>query len=295
MKRNKEVIDIILSGEPKRGKSQLELAELYHEMKAIKKEEDPYLDYTLDQKNKKINEFIIEFPLSLESFLNRLYTLLLFQEGIKKDLKFKINLEKVNDASLIFKDACKTLSEAYSDVDKAKEDAVDQIFNQLRIYEKKFKEASEILSYLYDTYFRNIKMTSLAAIKDKKSYELEGLAREVNALIKSYSNLEHAYYDIYYYSGDLIVKTVKALVSCLEKGKNKSYALTYNYSYFLKSDAILNFELKEWINLFNKFKFIMKTTSNVELYDYLQFSELYQKLEKRYFVVLIFYEFGGGR
>ena len=295
MKRNKEIIGITLSGEPKKNKSQAKVSDFYHEMREIKKDVDPYLDYSLDQKNEKIGKFINEFDSSLEPFLQRLYTIILFQEGIKKDLKLKLNLEKVASSANLLKEVSKTLKEEYDAIDKANLNQVDVIIDKIRVHEKNFKEANEILNYLYDAYFRNIKMTSLAAIKDKKAYELEGLAREVNELIRSYNNLEYAYYDTYYYSGDLIVKTVKALVSCFEKGKNKSYAKTYNYSYFLKSDAILNFEFKEWISLFNKFKFVMKTTSNVELYDYLQFSELYQKLEKRYFVVLIFYELGGER
>lgn len=295
MKRNKEVIDITLSGQPKMKKAQANLGDLYHEMKEIKKDVNPYLEFSLDQKNEKITKFINEFDNTSEPFFKRLYTIILFQEGIKKDLKFKINIEQVYNSSIILKEASKTLKVEYESIDKANVEEVDVIIDKISAYEKEFKETNAILNYLYDAYFRNIKMTSLAAIKDKKAYELEGLSREVNDLIKAYNNLEHAYYDIYYYSGDLIVKTVKALVNCLEKGKNKSYATIYNYGYFLKSDAILNFEFKEWIALFNKFKFIMKTTSNVELYDYLQFSELYQKLEKRYFVILIFYELRGGR
>ncbi|HPV55457.1 MAG TPA: hypothetical protein PLH77_03000, partial [Bacilli bacterium] len=93
MKRNKEVIDITLSGQPKMKKAQANLGDFYHEMKEIKKDKDPYLEYSLDQKNEKITKFINEFDNTSEPFFKRLYTIILFQEGIKKDLKFKINIE----------------------------------------------------------------------------------------------------------------------------------------------------------------------------------------------------------
>lgn len=139
-------------------------------------------------------------------------------------------------------------------------------------------------------YYYQLRMSSYSICSDKSAKEINQLDKDIKDLIKNYKHINEAYDVIYYNSGELIVNTINALVECISNSKNENLKKQYDYKYFLNTDAVVALDFNEWIALFTKMKYVMRISKNTELFNYLKFRELYNELEKRYVLMLIFNE-----
>ncbi|HPN61382.1 MAG TPA: hypothetical protein PLO88_04525, partial [Bacilli bacterium] len=109
-------------------------------------------------------------------------------------------------------------------------------------------DLSKELSSFQNKYFKKMKMTSYSICNDKNYQELEALNRNIALLLDGFKSFAEAHDYIYYHSGELITNTIKALVHCLETSKLTNYSTTYNYYYFLSTDAVVAMKLTEWVD-----------------------------------------------
>lgn len=286
-KNNKEKINLIITEPGQKEPESFNPSSYYQEIMDIdEKNEDDIISY--DEKKDYINLFLESFVNKIEEVLRSFYFMELFYISINKD----------NKSSLIRDDLKQRVKKITLFIEDIQSKFFDNIsineLNQLYLLTNKyidyFRETKEMVIFLKENYFKNIKTISYAAFANKKSFELESLCKETEQKIKEFKSIYEIYDYCSYYSGDLIVETVNALVECFKKSNNREYIKTYNFNYFLESDVIMQFDFLKWVNLFNKIKYVMKTTSNVEMFDYLKFDTLFRKLEKRYLLVLIYNE-----
>lgn len=286
-KAQKEKINIILSEHAKKEPESLNVSTHYQEMQEMVEDIiKPVVSE--DKKREFINSFLEVYVKKIEDLLQKFYFMELFFVSINKDQKVSLIRENLKERIKYISTFIKEISERYTD-DINFED-LNILYSLVNKYIEYFKETREMVFFVKDNYYKNIKTISYAAFGGKKSFELELLCRETEAKLREFKNIEEVYDYCSYYSGDLIVETVNALVECFKKSNNREYIKTYNYKYFLDADIIMQFDFLKWVNLFNKIKYVMNTTSNVEIFDFLKFDTLYRKLEKRYLLVLIYNE-----
>lgn len=288
MKKNtKEKINFIVPEPAQKEPKSFNPSYHYQEMvDVVEKQLD--INVSRDDKMAYVNFFLETYEEKIEKVLQSFYFMDLFFVSIAKDKKvliirddLKIRIKKVS--SFI-----KEIKEKFID------DILDKELNELYLltdeYIKYFFITKEMVLFVKDNYYKNIKTISYAAFANKKSTELELLCKETEIRINEFKNIHEVFDYCSYHSGKLIVDTVNALVECFKKSNNREYIKTYNFKYFLDSDIIMQFDFIKWVNLFNKIKYIMNTTSNVEIFDFLKFDTLFRKLEKRYLLVLIYNE-----
>lgn len=270
--------------------------EIYYE-----RVENPISKYNLndcfDQKSKqeRIGEAIQNYEKKSASMLHKYYFLKLFSKSAIKDSKYneqmiiidqQINRIKKNYEELKKKtDVLKYLKDV-SDLE------LEDVYAKINDLFEFYRDLDVDLTTFQTTYYRHLKMTSYSICNDKSYQELDTLNKNIVKFIEEYKTLGEAYDYIYYNSGSLIVDTINALMECLKNSGNKQLINSYQYDYFLDTDYVVVLTFTEWIELFTKIRYVMRTANKVELFDYLKYKELYQELEKRYLIMLIYNEMG---
>lgn len=291
-KITKEKINFIIPEPAQKEPESLNPSSHYQEMLDIREQN---LDTSIenDEKMAYISMFLENYVKLIEEVLQSFYFMELFYVSINKDKKVSLIRtelkERINKLSSFTSEINKKF------IDGISEKELNSLYLETDEYIKYYNVTKEMVLFVKNNYYKNIKTISYAAFANKKSSELELLCRETEIRINEFKNIHEVYDFCSYYSGDLIVETVTALVECFKKSNNREYIKTYNFKYFLDSDIIMQFDFIKWVNLFNKIKYVMKTTSKVEIFDFLKFDTLYRKLEKRYLLVLIYNEIENNR
>lgn len=291
-KTTKETINFIIAEPAQKEPESFNPSTHYQEMTEFT-EKSLNTNISRDEKIDFINLFLETYVKKTEEVLQSFYFMELFYVSIIKDKKVSLIRdelkERIGKISSSIKEIRKKL------IEDIENEEIDNLYLLTNEYIKYFKITKEMVMFVKNNYYKNIKTISYAAFANKKSFELELLCRETEVKLSEF----HTIYDVYdycsYHNGDLIVETVSALVECFKKSNNREYIKTYNFKYFLDSDIIMQFDFLKWVNLFNKIKYVMNTTSNVEIFDFLKFDTLYRKLEKRYLLVLIYNEIENNR
>lgn len=166
-------------------------------------------------------------------------------------------------------------------------DTLDDLYNKI-IYHKDFQK--EIDNYIKDInlrYFNHLKIATVNVTMNKANNELDNLYQNLNLFLGDFKSLNEAAEFIFFNSGQLLISLVNSLIHCfLDYGKQE-YIRTYDFSYFLESDSIITLTLSEWIELYNKIKFVMKITLDADLINYLEFRNSFIQFELRYIILMM--------
>lgn len=134
-------------------------------------------------------------------------------------------------------------------------------------------------------YYNKLKMTSFNALKGKSLEEIIRLSDDVNKFIEEYKSLEECNDFVTYNSGSLVSETVDEVIKAITVNKDKG-KVNITKDYFKLSDAVINMEFLDWINLFNKLQYIFERFDS-DVFSSENMVKLLHELEIRYFVILI--------
>lgn len=294
-KRKKEILEITLPEIPttKRNPNVLD-DEIYMEQLEFVEKDYSAPEYeTLDELSNRVKGFFEKCDKTHFAILHKYYFFKLFSKVAWKDEKFNKQIltaeQQMNRARKLYEEYKKKydVMKYLNDLNQVE---LVELFRKTNELVDFYTEVSHLMEHISKVYYLGLKMASYSIANEKKPSELEKLARKVNEFLDGYKSVQEAHDDVYYRSGELITSTITTLVECFKKNKNQNYILTYHYAYFLESEVIISFGYTEWVNLFNKIRYVMRTTNNVELFDYLNFAKLYGELEVRYLVMLIYHE-----
>jgi len=125
-------------------------------------------------------------------------------------------------------------------------------------------------------YFAHLKIATLNICMNKNNREIETLYKSFKDYLQDFKNLTEAADYIYFNSGQLILATVDTLISSISNE-------TYDVNYFLPSNVIITLELKEWIDLYNKLRFVIKKEKVVNQ----SLDQYYKEFELRYLLLMM--------
>ncbi|MGD9605201.1 MAG: hypothetical protein AB7V00_03460 [Bacilli bacterium] len=247
----------------------------------------------LKSKIAKIKDTLKQFENKGEILWHQFYFLKLFSRARSKKTEVMdliYGFEKQVSRMKRALDDLKNKTDLFQFVEKVDDQEIEDTYTKVLDLFTFHDNLSNELTTFQNTYFKKMKMTSYSICNDKNYQEIDTLNRNIAIMLDSYKSFQEAHDYIYYNSGELITNTIKALVHCLETSKLNNYSATYNYHFFLKADAVVALKFTEWVDLFNKIRFVMRITAGVELFDYLIFKDYYQELEKRFIMLLIYDE-----
>ena len=166
-------------------------------------------------------------------------------------------------------------------------DSLDDFYVQLENFAQLQKELSRKISLIQTRYYNHFKIATANVTLNKTSKELEIMNRNLNLFLDDFKTLSEAAEFVFFNSGQLFFSLVNSLVNCFRDFQKEEYIKQFDFKYFLKSDVIITLTLKEWIDLFNKIKFVMKATTDADLGNYLEFKNNYIQFELRYSILMM--------
>ncbi|MCK9536201.1 MAG: hypothetical protein M0R05_01210 [Bacilli bacterium] len=295
-KKPKEKVNIKVPEIPAKTLSIANDDEIYFE-RAEYVENKYNLEDCFDAKTKadKILDSVQAYDAKAKMMLHKYHFLKLFARVALRDTKY-------NEKMILLDKQINRIKKNYEDIKKRAEilkytkDDVGFEFDNLFIkINELFDFGRDLNNQLADfqkQYYQNLKMATFSICKNKTYQQLDALNKTTNEMIQEYKSFQEAYDYIYYNSGELIVNTVNALVKAIKTGGVNNYIQSYPYQYFLLSDDVVVLRFAEWIDLFNKILYVIRTTNKIDLFSNQIFSQYYRELEKRYMIMLIYNEMG---
>lgn len=293
LKRNKEKINISVPEGPVPSVSKAKDEEIYYE-RADYQDNIYDLEDCFDTKSKveRILESLAVFAKKYMQALHKYYFFKLFNRVALKNKNYNTLTLQLDKQINRFKKTYDDLKKK-TDVLKYLQDVADteleQVLLKINALFDFCRDINKNLTAYQQTYFPRLKIASYSICNDMTYIEIDNLIKAVNKMIDEFKNIREAYDYIVYNSGELINNTVNAFVTGLQNSNNPQYK-EYDFKYFLSSDFVMVLNFSEWVDLFTKFLYIKRIAKDVELFDYLNFKNHYQELEKRYVIMLIYNE-----
>lgn len=240
-------------------------------------------------KKKTINDDFALFNKRKADILQWYFIFKLFLPSVKKDDRFntsKLNLDKdVNSLKRTYEEVNRRVRKMNSD-ERITDFDCEEIYASINnLYDFSRDINKKINSFKAD-YFNSLKVSSLTITKEKNYEELEKLSNAVEDVVIKFGGIEKAKDYIVYHSGELISEVIDLFVLCLKESSNARLN-KINYHYFLESDFALALSLNDWINLFNKFRYVYRYTQEANEIDLLRLNKKYRELEVNFVILLI--------
>lgn len=144
-----------------------------------------------------------------------------------------------------------------------------------------------LLSEITNSGYGNLKISTVTVTMNKSNEELEILYNNISSELKHYKSFDEASEVIYYNSGDFLDNLVNCFLNYVKGTGNSDYIITYDKKYFLGGDAVISLEIKEWIDLYNKLKYVLKFIGNYEPISYKKCHELFDVFEAKYAILMM--------
>lgn len=263
---------------------------LYSENKDIKV--DRFSILSLDAKREMINNKFLLLQKSNYDLLNRYYLCKVFSRIAIKDKDFNLEMIRIDKNINRVRKELEKLQKQANEIkytDTTIDDLVGEINEKQRDLENFQKSIIDSVDNVRRKYYNYLKIATVNVCLNKSNFELECLLGDLNNFLDEYKNLNIAAEYIYYNSGVLIVKLINTLVDVINKQANIDYIKTYDFHYFLKSEVVITLEITEWIDLYNKVRFVVKL-NDLEVSKYQEVLDLYKQFEVRYLILMMYIE-----
>ena len=135
--------------------------------------------------------------------------------------------------------------------------------------------------------YGHLKISTVSVTINKNNEELEVLYNNIAQELKGFKSFEEAAEFIYYNSGDFIMNMVNSYINYIKESNNIDYISMYDKNYFLNSDVIISLEIKEWIELYNKLKFVIKQLAKYKTVSYPSCYDLFNSFEAKYAILMM--------
>lgn len=145
----------------------------------------------------------------------------------------------------------------------------------------------EHLTELNNGCYGYLKISTVTVTINKSNEELEVLYNSISKEISAFKSFEEASEYIYYNSGEFIEFVVKRYIDCINETTNNDLISMYTKSYFLPSDAVIALDIKEWIELYNKLKFVIKQLAKYKTVSYPSCYDLFNSFEAKYAILMM--------
>lgn len=263
---------------------------LYSETKEIKT--DTFSNLTFAEKKDLINKKFLLIQKVNYDLINKNYLCKIFSKIATKDKDFNIEMIRIDkNINRIRKelDELQKKAKGIKSADSSNDDVIYEINEKQRDLENFQKSISDSIDAIRRKYFNYLKIATANVCLNKTNFELECLNNDLNKFLDDYKNLNIAAEYIYYNSGVLMVKLVNTLVDAIRKQANQDYIKTYDFHYFLKSEVVITLEVTEWIDLYNKVRFVVKI-NELEMNKNQNVIDLFKQFEVRYLILMMYME-----
>lgn len=207
-----------------------------------------------------------------------------------KDLEFNLQILSIDKNVNRIKKDCFYLSRVIDNIKygaKLDKEELVKIYKQVNDLKAFQLGVMEHLTELNNGSYGHLKISTVTVTINKNNEELEALYNSISKEISSFRSFEEAAEYIYYNSGDFIEYVVTRFIDCVIETTNMDLIQLYNKSYFLPSDAVISLDIKEWIDLYNKLKFVIKQLAKYKTISYLNCYELFNSFEAKYAILMM--------
>ncbi|HHU56381.1 MAG TPA: hypothetical protein GXZ48_06820 [Acholeplasmataceae bacterium] len=141
-----------------------------------------------------------------------------------------------------------------------------------------YQSISNKVNDVLKKYFSHMKIATANISMNRSNEELDNIYRNLNTYMQDFKSLNEAAEYIFFNSSQQILKTIDSLIKAIPNND-------FTFNYFLKTDDIITLELKEWIDLYNKIRFVIKKVDNIM--DNNEFKENYSLFETCYLILMM--------
>ncbi len=207
-----------------------------------------------------------------------------------KDLDFNLQVITMDKHVNKLKKDCFDLSRILDNVKiglKLEKEKLLQLYNQVNDLKAFQSGLYNQLIEINNSSYGHLKISTVSVTINKNNEELEVLYNNIAQELKGFKSFEEAAEFIYYNSGDFIMNMVNSYINYIKESNNVDYISMYDKNYFLNSDVIISLEIKEWIELYNKLKFVLKLMSKYDNNIYIECHQLFNIFEAKYAILMM--------
>ena len=122
---------------------------------------------------------------------------------------------------------------------------------------------------------------------NKTHEELEKLYYNICNELRSFTTFEEAAEHIYYNSGEFIDNLINNFIKNIKENGNQEQIELYDRKYFIPSDVIISLEIKEWIELYNRMKNVLRIMKKNNKLSFINFQEFFDVFEAKYAILMM--------
>lgn len=146
-----------------------------------------------------------------------------------------------------------------------------------------FNQLNEVNS----TSYGHLKISTVSVTINKTHEELEKLYYNICNELRSFTTFEEAAEHIYYNSGEFIDNLINNFIKNIKENGNQEQIELYDRKYFIPSDVIISLEIKEWIELYNRMKNVLRIMKKNNKLSFINFQELFDVFEAKYAILMM--------
>lgn len=289
-KRKVEKIDLVIK-EPQK-KEVPENTGFYKETIEFIPPTDFSMAETMDEKLAIIERDFDKSHTKFESMIHSYYIARIFSKIASKDKDFNLKLMDIDKLINKLRRDQEDIKRLINYLKSIPFDLIklEDAYEKLNVYLELQKQAKETVAQIHYRYFNHLKIATVNVTRNKTIKELDTMNTNLNLFLNDFKSINEAAQYIFFNSGQVIIALVNSLLNCFKDFGKEEYINIYNYNYFLQSDVIITISLKEWIDIYNKIKFVMKITVDADLSNYLEFRNNYIQFELRYIILMMYFE-----
>lgn len=207
-----------------------------------------------------------------------------------KNMDFNIQLMSIDKNVNRLKKDCFDLSRIINNIKtglKIETDELNKLYKQVNDLSAFQKGLLNQLNEINNMSYGHLKISTVSVTINKTTEELEKLYNNINEELKTFTSFEEAAEYIYYNSGDFIDKLINSIVSWIKETGNIELINTYDRKYFIPSDVVISLDIKEWIDLYNKLKFVIKIISKYRKETLILYKQLFDQFEAKYAILMM--------
>ena len=146
-----------------------------------------------------------------------------------------------------------------------------------------FNQLNEVNS----TSYGHLKISTVSVTINKTHEELEKLYYNICNELRSFTTFEEAAEHIYYNSGEFIDNLINNFINNIKENGSHEQIELYDRKYFIPSDVIISLEIKEWIELYNRMKNVLRIMKKNNKLSFINFQELFDVFEAKYAILMM--------
>ena len=258
------------------------------------KEEQNIVDPTVNKSDEQLLDELFFIFSKIESKNDRItteyYTIKILSRIGLKNIDFNIQMLSMEKKVNRIKRDCFDLSRIINQIKNGltyEREGIIKLYNQVNelfaFQNGLFNQLDEINSVSYG----HLKISTVSVTINKSHEELEKLYNNICQELKEFTSFEETAEYIFYNSGDFIDNLINTFVKYVKESGNQDFINSYDRKYFLPSDVVISLEINEWIELYNKLKFVLRMMNKNNKTTFLSYQELFDTFEAKYAILMM--------